>query len=47
MVSFYFLAPGGIPMEVGFDGLQFDWTDFEPTNSTVGDHWGHAYNFPE
>lgn len=47
MVSFYFLAPGGIPMEVGYDGLQFDWADFEPTNSTVGDHWGHVYNFPE
>lgn len=47
MVSFYFLAPGGIPMEVGYDGLQFDWDGFEPTQSTVGDHWGHVYNFPE
>lgn len=46
MVSFYFLAPGGIPMEVGYDGFQFDWTDFEPTLSTEGDHWGHEYNFP-
>lgn len=46
MVSFYFLAPGGIPIEVGFDGLQFDWDDFTPTKSTVGDIWGHEYQFP-
>ena len=47
MVSFYFLAPGGIPVEVGYDGLQFDWEDFVPTQSTIGDLWGHAYSFPE
>ena len=47
MVSFYFVAPGGIPMEVGFDGTQHDWKDFKPTQSTVGDYWGHAYNLPE
>ena len=47
MVSFYFLAPAGIPMEVGYDGLQLDWSNFEPTQSTVGDVWGHEYNFPE
>ena len=47
MLSFYFLAPGGIPMEVGCDGLQFDWSEFTPTQSTVGDYWGHVYNFPE
>ena len=46
MVSFYFLAPGGIPVEVGYDGLQFDWDDFVPTKSTVGDIWGHEYKFP-
>ena len=46
MVSFYFLAPGGIPVEVGFDGMQFDWNEFVPTKSTVGDHWGHEYSFP-
>ena len=46
MVSFYFLAPGGIPVEVGYDGAQFDWTDFEPTDSTIGDIWGHEYRFP-
>ena len=47
MLSFYFLCPGGIPMEVGYDGEQFDWSKTEPTYSTVGDHWGHEYNFPE
>ena len=46
MVSFYFLAPGDIPLEVGFDGKQFDWEIFEPTISTVGDIWGHEYRFP-
>ena len=47
MLSFYFLCPGGIPMEVGYDGETFDWSVTEPTFSTVGDHWGHEYNFPE
>ena len=46
MVSFYMLAPGGIPIEYGYDGRQFDWSDFEPTRSTEGDIWGHEYNFP-
>ena len=46
MVSFYFLAPGGIPVEVGYDGQQYDWADFEPTYSTEGDIWGHEYHFP-
>ena len=47
MVSFYFLAPAGIPVEIGFDGAQFDWAAFAPTQSTVGDLWGHEYSFPE
>lgn len=46
MVSFYVLAPGGIPIEYGYDGRQFDWSAFEPTRSTLGDIWGHEYNFP-
>lgn len=46
MVSFYFLAPAGIPIEVGYDGQQFNWKKFTPTQSTVGDVWGHQYNFP-
>jgi len=46
MLSFYFLCPGGIPMEVGYDGEHFDWNVTKPTYSTAGDHWGHEYNFP-
>jgi len=47
MVSFYFFAPGGIGFEVGYDGKQVnDWSTFEPTKSTVGDIWGHEYDFP-
>jgi 3,4-dihydroxy-9,10-secoandrosta-1,3,5(10)-triene-9,17-dione 4,5-dioxygenase len=46
MLSFYVVGPGGIPFEIGCEGLQVDWTDFEPTKSTVPDHWGHAYQAP-
>lgn len=48
MISFYFMAPGGIAFEVGYDGKTIqDWSAFTPTKSTVGDIWGHEYNFPE
>ncbi len=47
MVSFYFFAPGGFGFEVGYDGRQIaDWSSFEPTKSTIGDLWGHEYDFP-
>ena len=46
MLSFYVVGPGGIPFEIGCDGLQVDWTNFEPTKSSVPDYWGHAYQFP-
>ena len=47
MVSFYFFAPGGIGFEIGFDGKQVaDWSSFEATQSTIGDIWGHEYDFP-
>ena len=46
MVSFYFLAPGGIPIEFGYDGRRHDWSSFQPTKGTIGDVWGHEYNFP-
>ena len=47
MVSFYLLAPGGIPMEVGYDGRQYpDWESFQPTRSSIADIWGHEYHFP-
>ena len=46
MCSFYVLAPGGIAVEYGYDGLLVDWDNYTPTVSTEGDHWGHEYNFP-
>ncbi len=46
MLSFYVIAPGGIAVEYGYDGLQLDWNTFTPTVSTVGDVWGHAYQAP-
>jgi len=47
MVSFYFFAPGGIGMEIGYDGKQVkDWSKFKPTKTTSGDYWGHEYDFP-
>ena len=46
MCSFYVLAPGGIAVEFGYDGLLVDWETHTPTVSTEGDLWGHEYNFP-
>lgn len=46
MVSFYVVGPGGIAVEFGYDGLQLDWSTFEPTKSTQADFWGHAYQPP-
>ena len=46
MCSFYVLAPGGIAVEFGYDGLLVDWEHHTPTVSTEGDLWGHEYSFP-
>lgn len=46
MVSFYMFGPGGIAVEYGYDGLQVDWATTGPTESTLGDYWGHEYDFP-
>lgn len=46
MCSFYVLAPGGIAVEYGYDGLLVDWDKYTPTVSTEGDLWGHEYHFP-
>ena len=47
MCSFYVLAPGGIAVEFGYDGLLVgDWNRYTPTVSTEGDLWGHEYHFP-
>ena len=46
MCSIYLLAPGGIAVEYGYDGLLIDWENHVPTISVEGDLWGHEYNFP-
>lgn len=47
MVSFYMLAPGGIPIEYGYGGRRHDWDGYEPTAGAIADLWGHEYAFPE
>ena len=46
MCSCYILAPGGIAVEYGYDGLLIDWENYVPTVSVEGDLWGHEYKFP-
>jgi 3,4-dihydroxy-9,10-secoandrosta-1,3,5(10)-triene-9,17-dione 4,5-dioxygenase len=46
MCSIYILAPGGIAVEYGYDGLLIDWENYVPTVSVEGDLWGHEYHFP-
>ena len=46
MCSVYLLAPGGIAVEFGYDGLLIDWETHVPTVSVEGDLWGHEYSFP-
>jgi 3,4-dihydroxy-9,10-secoandrosta-1,3,5(10)-triene-9,17-dione 4,5-dioxygenase len=46
MCSIYILAPGGIAVEYGYDGLLIDWENYVPTVSDEGDLWGHEYSFP-
>jgi 3,4-dihydroxy-9,10-secoandrosta-1,3,5(10)-triene-9,17-dione 4,5-dioxygenase len=46
MCSVYLLAPGGIAVEFGYDGLLIDWQNHVPTVSVEGDLWGHEYSFP-
>ena len=46
MCSVYLLAPGGIAVEYGYDGLLIDPATHVATVSYEGDLWGHDYNFP-
>ena len=46
MCSVYLLAPGGIAVEYGYDGLLIDPETHVATVSTEGDLWGHEYSFP-
>ncbi|NND68999.1 MAG: hypothetical protein HKN19_15525 [Halioglobus sp.] len=46
MCSVYLLAPGGIAVEYGYDGLLIDPETHVATVSHEGDLWGHEYDFP-
>lgn len=46
MCSVYLLAPGGIAVEFGYDGILIDPQTHIATVSTEGDLWGHEYSFP-
>lgn len=46
MCSIYILAPGGIAVEYGYDGLLIDFENYVTTISHEGDLWGHEYKFP-
>jgi len=47
MCSVYLLAPGGIAVEYGYDGLLIDPATHVATVSSEGDLWGHEYKFPD
>ena len=46
MVSFYAIGPGGIAVEIGYDGKMIDPRTYQATTSTLGDIWGHEYQMP-
>ena len=43
MMSVYVMSPGGFFIEFGCDGVQLDWTDYKPTESSVPSLWGHDW----
>lgn len=46
MMSLYVATPGGFALEFGCDGVQHDWTDYKPTESSEPSLWGHNWNLP-
>jgi 3,4-dihydroxy-9,10-secoandrosta-1,3,5(10)-triene-9,17-dione 4,5-dioxygenase len=46
MVSFYVQTPGGFDLEFGCQGMQPDWNTWVPTQSVIGDLWGHRWSPP-
>jgi 3,4-dihydroxy-9,10-secoandrosta-1,3,5(10)-triene-9,17-dione 4,5-dioxygenase len=44
MVSAYVESPAGFALEYGFDGVQIDWQNYTPTESSTTSHWGHRWN---
>ena len=47
MLSFYVIGPGGIAVEYGCEGKLIDWQNYQCTESTQGDFWGHDYVTPD
>ncbi len=43
MISTYVQTPAGFALEVGYGGLQLDWTTFTPTRSAKPSLWGHHW----
>ena len=43
MMSVYVASPAGFAIEFGCDGVQLDWTDYQPTESSVPSLWGHDW----
>lgn len=46
MISLYVETPAGFTLEFGCDGVQLDWTDYKPTESSEPSMWGHNWNLP-
>ncbi len=44
MISVYVATPGGFALEFGCDGVQVDWENYKPTQSSVPSLWGHEWN---
>lgn len=43
MVSIYVECPAGFALEYGFGGVQIDWENYTPTESSVPSIWGHRW----
>jgi 3,4-dihydroxy-9,10-secoandrosta-1,3,5(10)-triene-9,17-dione 4,5-dioxygenase len=43
MMSVYVASPGGFAIEFGCDGVQLDWDNYKPTESSVPSLWGHDW----
>lgn len=43
MLSVYVQSPGGFAIEFGCEGVQLDWENYKPTESSVPSLWGHDW----
>lgn len=43
MLSVYVESPGGFAIEFGCEGVQLDWENYKPTESSVPSLWGHDW----